>query len=255
MKLMRTILLANLFIGTTVYSQPTSTPYTTLVKGSSQYDTALNDYTNEVVASYDTTYEPKTIKTLVKTERKEVLVFDKNQRVHSLTHTKKNKAFISFTLPQPQTSNNKTTTVVAWAYWVSVNEDGAQAWQQNVQMLSKLSNGITSSYTTPLGALAIGAVPDLMVPTTGEDVYYAITNEANKDLFLIGKHFRLMDQGKGRAGYKKFTDKAQCQGTYFLCLANDNTVIPVSVNIKVVAIVETNYYEHKTDTEQKLTPR
>jgi GH24 family phage-related lysozyme (muramidase) len=214
-----------------------------------QEDTVWKTYTKDVLVGIDTTYEPKTEKRLVKTERKEVLVYTKNQWVHSLNNAYGNKAAVSFTLPSPQTSNNQTSSVVAWAYWVGATEAADQAWQQNVDTVNTLAT--TLPYTSPLGALATGAVSQLAVPTAGEDVYYAITDDANKILFLKGKRFRLLRQGKGVAGYGLFTAPALRQGSYTICLSNDNALIPVNVNIKVVAIVETNYYEDRTDAAQK----
>lgn len=230
MKTQPAILLASLLIGTNAFNrQPVCI--------------AVPEANTQHLASHqqDTTFEPTTRKKLVKTELSEVFVFDKNQLVHTVKNPFGNKAALSFTLPTPQTSDNKTSTVVAWACWVGVNEAANQAWLQNKEALDKLPK--EGPYTTPLGAYAAGAVSDLAVPTTGEDVYYAITNAANQKLFAAGQRFRLFDQGKGRAGYKKFTDPALCQGTYFVCLSNDNVLIPISVNIKVVAIVETKYYE------------
>lgn len=72
---------------------------------------------------------------------------------------------------------------------------------------------------------------------------------------MAGQNFRLNDQGKGVAGYRKFTDKRVCQGRFFICLLNDNLALGINATVKVVAIVETNYYEDKTYTEQIVTPR
>lgn len=218
-------------------------------------DTSWNSYTKDVIVGYDTSYEQRSKKELVKTERSEELIMDKPQRVHSTTNENGNKSWLFFDLPRNELSANKTKNVIAWAYWVGVGEEANKAWQQNEQAIKKLAQGAASYFTTPLGGLAVGAVFDLVTPKLGEDVYYAVTDEMNKSLFMAGRNFRLNDQGKGVAGYRKFTDKSMCQGRFFICLSNDNLTLGINATVKVVAIVETNYYEDKTYTEQIVTPR
>lgn len=229
--------------------------FNTNVNWVNRQDTTWNSYTKDVIAGYDTAYEQKTKKELVKSERNEELVLDKTQRVHSTTNENGNKTWLLFDLPRNEFFENKTKTVIAWAYWVGVGEEANAAWQQNEQAMKKLTQGVTSYFTTPLGGLAAGAVFDLLTPKLGEDVYYAVTDETNKSLFMAGQNFRLFDRGKGVAGYRKFTDKSLCQGRLFICLSNDNLTLGINASVKVVAIVETNYYQDKTFTDQKVTPR
>jgi hypothetical protein len=229
--------------------------YNTTVSWVNKQDTSWHSFTNDVIVGYDTTYEQNSRKELVKTEQREELIFDKTQRVHSNTNENGNKTSIFFSLPKNQFSNNTASAVVSWAYWIGVNDEAAQAWRQNVQAMGKLVKGAASYFTSPLGALAIGAVADLAVPKMGEDVSYGLTDAANRSLFHAGQQFRGYDFGKGVVGYKKFTDKALCQGTYFFCLSNDNIVQGIDATVKVIAIVETKYFEDKVYNEQKVSPR
>jgi hypothetical protein len=158
-------------------------------------------------------------------------------------------------LPQNQLSGARTRTVISWAYWIGVGDEANEAWRQNAQTISRLAKGTATYFTTPLGALAIGAAADLIVPKVGEDVFYALTDRVNRDLFHAGQQYRLYDEGKGVAGYKKITIRSMCQGTYFICLSNDNVFQGIDASIKVIAIVETNYYKDKPYTDQKVTPR
>ena len=123
-----------------------------------------------------------------------------------------------------------------------------------MRTVGKLAQGVASVYTTPLGALAVGTITELMVPTLGEDVKYSIADEANKDLFFAGSEYRVWDGGKGVAGYRKFTDQGLMQGTYFVLLYNDNNFQGIDVNVKVSAIVETKYFEDKAYNDMKLKP-
>ncbi|WKZ76123.1 MAG: hypothetical protein QY303_04340 [Vicingaceae bacterium] len=218
-------------------------------------DTTWNTYTKDVTIGYDTTYVQKTKRELVKTEQKEELIFDKTQRVHSSTNSNGNKTNVFFTLPKNETSPYKTTKVISWAYWVGVDEAGNKAWEQNSKTVSNLAKGAAAMYLTPLGALALGAVTDLAVPSVGEDVEYWIADQSNAQLFMTGNAFRMYDKGKGVAGFKRFTDASLCQGTFYILLYNDNVMQGINANIKVVAIVETNIYEDKQYTEQVVTPR
>ncbi len=180
---------------------------------------------------------------------------DKPQRVHSSASTHGNKASLSFTLPKNGITPYKTTKVVSWAYWVGVGNEANEAWKQNSKIIVGIAKGAAAYFTTPLGALAAGVVTDLAIPKMGEDVYYAVADKTNRDLFMAGQPHRVIDQGKGVAGFRKFSDPALCQGAYYILLSNDNLVQGVDASVKVIAIVETMTYEDKLITETILTPR
>ncbi|HYG53202.1 MAG TPA: hypothetical protein VD905_20020 [Flavobacteriales bacterium] len=99
---------------------------------------------------------------------------DKNQKVHSEMNSNGNKSWLFFSLPLNSETPLKTKKVISWAYWVGVGEEGNQAWQQNIKTVGKLAKGVASIFLTPLGALAVGAIADLAIPTSGEDVGYWI---------------------------------------------------------------------------------
>jgi len=229
--------------------------FNTNIQWITKQDTSWNSYTKDVIAGYDTTYVQKTRKELISSEQREELIVDKPQRVHSITNSNGNKTSLIFTLPANEISAYKTKTVISWAYWVGVGEEANQAWKQNATTISSLTKGAAAYFTTPLGALAIGAVADLMIPKLGEDVYYAVTDAENKNLFMGGYEYRLYDSGKGVAGFRKFTDKGMCQGTWFICMSNDNNFQGIDATVRVAAIVETNVYADKQYTEQNVTPR
>jgi len=225
--------------------------FNTAVSWITKQDTTWNTFTKEVVIGYDTTYEQKTKKELIKTDQREELIIDKSERVKA-----DQKSTLFFSLPKNIQSHNKTTKVVAWAYWVGVGEEANKAWQSNAKaMKSAIQTGATY-FTTPLGALAIGLVTELITPKLGKDVSYSIAiDEINKNLFLAGQSYRIYDKGKGVAGYKKFNSPELSQGMYFVCLYNDNYFQGIDVTVKMVAILETNEYEDKAYTDMIVTPR
>lgn len=219
------------------------------------YDTTYVPYTQDSIVSHDTLRYKEKVKELVKTENNEELIFDKPQRVNSGTNSNGPKSWLFFPLPKNETTTYKTTRVISWAYWIGVGEEANQAWKKNITTVGNLAKGAAAVFTSPLGALAVGAVTDLMIPTIGEDVTYSITNAANKDLFMANLQYTLYDKGKGVAGFRKFTDKNLCQGTYFVCLYNDNTIQEIDATVKVIAIIETKTYEDKEYDRMKTTPK
>lgn len=229
--------------------------FNTAVQWVTKQDTTWHTYTKDVLTGYDTTYQQKTRKERVSSVQREELILDKNQRVHSTTNSNGSRTFVFFTLPVNQQSNNKTTQVVSWAYWIGVDEEGNAAWQKNVQAMKSVVTKGSALFTSPLGALAMGAVAELLTPKLGEDVQYSIADAQNKDLFMAGKAYRGWDHGKGVAGYKKFTDPSICQGTYFICMRNDNIMQGIDANVKVVAIVETKEFKDGIYTEMEVSPK
>jgi hypothetical protein len=218
-------------------------------------DTAWNSYTKDVVIGYDTIYQQKTKKELVSSEQTENLILDKTQRVHSINTSNGNKTFVFFTLPQNIVTADKTSRVIAWAYWIGVGKEASKAWQANANAIKSVVKAGAAHFATPLGALAIGVISELVTPKLGEDVKYSIVDQGNKTLFVLGQPYKSWDHGKGTAGYKKFSDPSICQGTFFVCMENDNGWQGIDATIKVIAIVETTEYQDRVVTEMIVNPR
>lgn len=229
--------------------------FNTAVKWMDKQDTVWNSFTSDVIIGYDTTYLQHPVQDVVGTEQKEEVIFDKSQRVHSETNANSNYTSIFFTLPQEKFDNKTKTRVIAWAYWVGVGEEANQSWQANVKVTQSLISAGAKMFTSPLGALAIGALTTLLTPKLGEDVTYAVTDEVNRNLFVQGLAYRYHDGGKGVAGYRKFTDPSLLRGAYYLCLHNDNFAQGIDAQIKVIAILEITTYQTRQETQMQVTPR
>ncbi len=217
-------------------------------------DTVWRTFTKDVTIGHDTTIMKLSRKVVDTVFQKEELLLDKSERVHSTTNSNGNKRSVYFTLPPNKIEAYETTKVVSWAYWVGVGEEANQAWKENSMAIGKLATGAAGVFLTPLGALAVGALTDLAMPKLGEDVYYALTTESNRNLFLNNQAFRAYDSGKGVAGYKKILEPELCQGAYFLCLSNDNDWQGIDVMIKVIAIVETTRFKDEPYEVPIITP-
>ena len=229
--------------------------FNTGVKWVSRQDTLWNSFTKDVVTGYDTVYMQKIRRAAVFEKKYEEIVLDKNQRVDSKAKLGSTKTSVAFTLPTDQISQDETKKVIAWAYWVGVGEESNEFWKQNRKMIVEGVKGVAAMYTSPLGAIAAGAATNLILPANGEDVEYALANEANSKLFLQDKAYKNFDSGKGVAAYKRITEKDMLKGKYFVLLANDNYVQPIDVNVKVSAIIEHIRYKNETYTDRIISPR
>jgi hypothetical protein len=229
--------------------------FNTAVKWVTVNDTTYVAEQKQVLAGYDTLHTQKTRRVVVSEQKYEEVVMDKSQRVSAKTSFGDTRTSVNFTLPANNVSAYETKKVVAWAYWVGVGEESNDFWKQNRSMIVGAVKGATAYFTTPLGGIAAGAVTNLLLPTNGEDVEYALVNEANCKLFTDGKACKSFDSGKGIAVYKRFTDTGMLQGKYYVALANDNYVQPIDVNVKVSAIIEHIKYKDEKYTDTVITPR
>lgn len=230
--------------------------FNTTVTWETRQETTYNNYTKDVIVGYDTTYIQKTKKELVKTELSEDMIMDKNERVHSINNLDyKNYKTVQVTLPQNEISTYKTKKIISWAYWIGVGKESSEAWAKNVKTVSNVASGaLTIMGGGPLAGIAVGAVTNLAMPTTGEDVaYWFIPDYQNAQLFLANQTFNQFDKGKGVAAFGKNSNRTQ--GVFYIGLLNDNQFQGIDANVKISVIWETNYYEDKQYTEMKVTPR
>ena len=228
--------------------------FTTAVKWITKQDTVWNTVTKEVVTGYDTIHTQKSRRVIALERKYEEIVQDKSQRVSSKANLGDNSTAISFTLPANSIGKDETKKVVAWAYWVGVGEESNEFWRQNRKMLVGAVQGATTYFTSPLGGIAAGVVTNLLLPVNGEDVEYALVNEANYKLFGLEKPYKSYDSGKGVAAYKRITDSDMLQGKFYVTLKNDNIVQPIDVNVKVSAIIEHIKYKDENYTDTVITP-
>lgn len=229
--------------------------FNTAVKWVTRQDTIWKSVTKDVVSGYDTLHVQKTRRAIASEKKYEEIVLDKSQRVNAKSSMADTKTTVDFTLPLNYTAKDETKKVVAWAYWVGVGEESNEFWKQNRKMIVGAVQGAAAYFTTPLGGIAAGAATSLVLPVSGEDVQYALVNEANSKLFFTDKPYKPYDSGKGIAAYKRFTDGSMLQGRYFMALANDNLIQPIDVNVKVSAIIEHIKYKDEKYTDTTITPR
>lgn len=230
--------------------------FNSTVTWETRQETTYNTYTKDVIVGYDTTYVQKLKKELVKTELSEEMIVDKNERVNSINNLDyKNYKTIPVTLPQNEISTYKTKKIISWAYWIGVGKESSEAWAKNVKTVSNVASGALTIFGGgPLAGIAVGAVTNLAMPTTGEDVaYWFIPDYQNEQLFLANQLFSQFDKGKGVAAFGKNSNRTQ--GVFYIGLLNDNQFQGIDANVKISVIWETNFYEDKQYTEMNVTPR
>ncbi|QQS27781.1 MAG: hypothetical protein IPM47_12930 [Sphingobacteriales bacterium] len=224
------------------------------VRWIASYDTTFQIETREVLSGYDTIFSKNESWELKKSTLEEFVVFDKNQKVASRANLGgvSNRICIRFELPPNVSNNSRKQVLQGWAYWIGVGEEASMVWTENVKTIAGFAQGVIAIYS-PLGGLVAGLVSGLAIPKTGDDIYYAITDSVQAELFLSKKTFLPIDWGKGKGGFGKFNHTQP--SAFYLCLENDNYLNAVDVTIKVVALIDTKIYANQETSKQVIKPR
>lgn len=213
-------------------------------------DTIYTPYTVDSIIGYKKIKYKESIRELVKTENVEDIIFNKSQRVHSYYNENRSSNYLRVDLPDPIISELKEEKVIAWAYWIGVGKQADEAYQENTK---NLANGITSMYGTPLAGLAVGTITELLIPKRGEDVFYTfIPDYENAKKFINRQVYLQFDTGKGVAAYGKNSNRTQ--GTFYIGLSNDNKMLGIDVDVKVVCIKEVKIFENVEYDREKEEP-
>ncbi|WP_394747094.1 hypothetical protein [Spongiimicrobium salis] len=219
-----------------------------------QRDTTYTSYQQDSLVGHETIKYQETKRELKKLEKQEILVFDKWQKVNSLARGNDSRNFVKVDLPKGIMGNLREEKIIGWAYWVGVGQASKNALEKNKKSLANLTKTVASNYISPLGALALGELTNLIIPNTGEDVeYYFMTDYDNVLLFKACKSFYFFDTGKGRAAYG-ISDNIR-EKSFYIGLLNNNSLIPIEVNVKVIAIKEIKTFENVTYNREKENPQ
>lgn len=134
-----------------------------------------------------------------------------------------------------------------WAYRISVGQAGAEARAQDAQKFSSLLKtgalkALTVQPETALAAFAMGVAIDLTVKSSaGDDVSYALVDEANLSLFYEEKpHKAQMSQSRIAVDAQR--RYAPTEGVWYFAFRNANWINDLSVQVEIEAVVETPVY-------------
>ncbi|WP_323787905.1 hypothetical protein [Psychroserpens sp.] len=218
-------------------------------------DTTYIAYQEDSLIGYQTINYKEIMRELKDTQIEEIMLFEKSEKVHSFYNENKSKTYLKVDLPTLKNDEYREENLVAWSYWIGVDQEGQDAYKKNLKSISNLV-GKTADvyYQTPLAGIAVGAVTELIIPQTGEDVqYYFISDFQNVQLFYSNQQFLQFDMGKGRVAYGR-NDKIK-QGVFYIGLSNDNEIMGIDVEVKVLAVKEIKIFENVTFDREKEEPQ
>lgn len=225
-------------------------------KWATVYDTTYTYCSEDSLVGYDTASNRRDTRMLISSEFKEINLLDKSVHIKSKGIIKHDNPHmvVPIKMPQLEHSVGCEQEVVAWAYWMGVGPSAETIFSKNKGKIISLSGLVSSN---PLVKLAVGLVADLIIPDGNriDPVTYAITNEGNRKAFMEDKNYKSFDQGFGKGAYKRFSEPEMCQGTYYLCLKNENLHRSVDVTVKAVAVVKEEHFKDREHEKTKTTPR
>lgn len=217
-------------------------------------DTTYVKYTQDSLTGYRTVKYQEKVKKLKEERTEEILIFDKSQRVHSRTNLNNNKSYLRVSLPNLINTNYRQEKLLSWAYWIGVGEASQEAYQKNLESVKELAKGVATRYMTPLGALAVGKITNMILPNIGDDVqYYFILDYENAQKFYNDHEFYQFDMGKGRAAFGRHDQFPK--GSFYIGLSNDNLTRGINVNVKVIAVKQVKIFEDVIYNREREEPQ
>lgn len=218
-------------------------------------DTTWNTYTKDVLVGYDTLKALKTRKVVAKCDTIEELLIDKGVTVHSTMNSNGSIEWVEFLLPVNIKRELEEKKTLSWAYWIGVGDESNAAWEKNSRAVKTAVKGVASLTLTPLGALAVGLVTDLITVSAGEDVQYLLLDGNGVNNLNGGLEYQYYDRGTVVNAYRFFTHQGMQQGRFYVRLSNDNVMTPIVVYVKVSAIVKHTVYRMEEYTDLQVSPR
>ena len=189
----------------------------------------LNFNTNvKWVNRIDTSYVAKQVTYLDGADSSVVQVLDSKVQVHSTTNmANDNLALAEFSLP---------ANTVRWSYWIGVNQEGTQAYQQDQNRVLKLGLKFMGS-TEPLAGFALGLL-SLSNASVGDNVqYYFLPTYRDALLFKQKNTFNCFRKGNVINDFGLIDVPNPLTRMYYVGLANDNLTRGIIAYVKVVAVV------------------
>jgi hypothetical protein len=102
----------------------------------------------------------------------------------------------------------------------------------------------------PLAAVALDKQSYLAKLDSGQHINYWIVEDENADLFKNGEQFRFIKKGKGINDFSRMEpgDRA-----FYFCLHNDYKDSPVSVTVKITAIIINEKFSSESVRKMHVT--
>jgi hypothetical protein len=176
---------------------------------------------------YDTSYRTVQETYLLRKDTVINQLSDVVSKLHSKGNSNGNSSTVNFALPK---------NTVSWSYFIGVDQQSQDMFSNATNQLSKTAGSTLSNIPGygPMAALALGGVSYLTTLQKGEDVDFYLMDNTNYPLFQAGQQFSYYKKGRV---ISDFSQMSLPRGSYVIYLSNDNMVTPISVSVKVVAIV------------------
>ncbi|MDP4267079.1 MAG: hypothetical protein Q8880_06560 [Bacteroidota bacterium] len=173
-------------------------------------------------------------------------ITDKSVKIYArknITSTP-DKAVIEFTLPE---------NTISWSYFIGVGKEGRNTFNEAVKKSLDIASSISGFIPEygPMISLALKGVSLFTTTQRGDNVkYFFVNNEKYSQSFMQNKPFNSFIRGEAISDFSQV--KAPLHGKYYLCLHNDNLVIPIDVSVKIT-VVKLKYSKRiVTEREYKL---
>ncbi len=152
---------------------------------------------------------------------------DRTIKVNPLTAPGSSKVTFNFMLPE---------NTVAWSYYVCADKGGQQVFQEANKSLTANSPSVIEKFPKygPLAAVALDAPSFLTRIDSGQHINYWIVENENAELFKNGEQFRFIKKGRG---INEFSRMEPGDRSFFFCLHNDYKDVPVTVMVKITAVL------------------
>jgi len=170
---------------------------------------------------------------------------DRTVKVNPGSAPGSSKITFNFTLPE---------ATVAWSYYIYTDKAGQQVYQDAGKTLTSNAGTMIAKFPkySPLAAVAIEAPSYLTKLDTGQHINYWIVENENAELFQNGQQFRFVKKGKAINDFAKMEpgDRA-----YHFCLHNDYKDVPVTVTVKITAILINEKLSSRSVKKMHITTR
>ncbi len=195
---------------------------------------------------FDTAYIPQQERYVVKSDTTVANLTNMVAKVHGSMNFNGNRNSFNFIIPE---------NTVSWSYYIGVDQEGQQAYENATTKLSKYAGTFISHIAEygPLAAVAIGGASYISQLQTGEDIDFYILDNSNIKPYLEGRDFSYIKKGKVINDCSRMT--YPLKGVYHICLTNDNAVKSVSVTVKIVAIVVNKQWGMRQIKKMEVTSR
>ena len=152
---------------------------------------------------------------------------DRTIKVNPLTAPGSSKMTFNFVLPE---------NTVSWSYYVCADKGGQQVFQEATKSLIENRAPVIEKFPKygPLAAVALNAPSFLTKLDTGQHINFWIVEEDNAELFKNGEQFRFIKKGRG---INEFAQMEPGDRAFYFCLHNDYKDTPVTVMVKITAIL------------------